>query len=161
MNDSGRQETQGRQANQENRVASGGASSAQTMDMTHGQPQKLLILFAIPMILGGVFQLLYNTVDTIVVGRFVSEDALAAIGATSTSTLLINVLGNSFTNAITIIASQAEGAGLSKRIRQAMTHSVYMVTAVGVILDLVSFFGARPFMRFFRCGPLDICPSGA
>ena len=113
------------------------------MDMTRGEPRKLQILFAIPMILGGIFQLLYNTVDTIVVGRFVSEDALAAIGATSTSTLLINVLGNSFTNAITIITSQAEGASLPKRIRQALTHSVYMVTAVGLILGLVSFFGAR------------------
>ena len=44
----------------------------------------LLILFAIPMILGGVFQLLYNTVDTIVVGRFVSEDALAAMAENGT-----------------------------------------------------------------------------
>lgn len=130
--------------------------AAQTMDMTRGEPRKLLILFAIPMILGGIFQLLYNTVDTIVVGRFVSEDALAAIGATSTSTLLINVLGNSFTNAITIITSQAEGASLPKRIRQAMTHSVYMVTAVGLILGLVSFFGARPFMRFLGCDPTII-----
>ena len=126
------------------------------MDMTRGEPRKLLILFAIPMILGGIFQLLYNTVDTIVVGRFVSEDALAAIGATSTSTLLINVLGNSFTNAITIITSQAEGASLPKRIRQALTHSVYMVTAVGLILGLISFFGARPFMRFLGCDPTII-----
>ena len=53
------------------------------LDMTEGSPIKLLVLFAIPMWIGGVFQLMYNLVDTIVVGRFVSIDALAAIGATA------------------------------------------------------------------------------
>lgn len=49
--------------------------------MTQGEPAKLLLLFALPMLIGSVFQMMYNMVDTIVVGRFVSVEALAAIGS--------------------------------------------------------------------------------
>ena len=61
-------------------------SKKPSIDMTVGNPIRLMVLFAIPMWIGGVFQLMYNMVDTIVVGRFVSTDALAAIGATSSTT---------------------------------------------------------------------------
>ena len=80
--------------------------------MTVGNPIRLMVLFAIPMWIGGVFQLMYNMVDTIVVGRFVSTDALAAIGATSSTTAFILFLGNGVTNTLSIIVSQAEGGRL-------------------------------------------------
>ena len=51
------------------------------LDMTKGNSNKLIIKFALPMILGNIFQQLYNLVDTIVVGRFVGPDALAAVGS--------------------------------------------------------------------------------
>ena len=54
-----------------------------TYDMTKGNPAKLLILFTIPMFIGNVVQQLYSAVDSIVVGHFVSVEAMAAIGATS------------------------------------------------------------------------------
>ena len=50
-------------------------------DMTAGSPSKILVTFALPMILGNVFQQLYNIVDSVVVGNFVGSDALAAVGA--------------------------------------------------------------------------------
>ena len=81
-----------------------------TLDMTQGSPAKLLILFAIPMWIGAVFQLMYNMVDTIVVGRFVSIDALAAIGAAGSTSMFIMLMGNGLTNGISVIISQAEGA---------------------------------------------------
>lgn len=73
--------------------------------MTQGDPVKLLILFAIPMWIGGVFQLLYNMVDTIVVGRYVSIDALASIGAAASTTAFIMFVGNSATNVLSVIIS--------------------------------------------------------
>lgn len=54
-----------------------------TNDMTNGNPVKLILLFSIPLLIGNIFQQFYNMVDTIIVGRFVGVDALAAVGATS------------------------------------------------------------------------------
>lgn len=52
-----------------------------TNDMTTGNPVKLILLFSIPLLIGNIFQQFYNMVDTIIVGRFVGVDALAAVGA--------------------------------------------------------------------------------
>ena len=119
---------------------------AANLDMTQGPPARLLILFAIPMLIGGVFQLMYNVVDTIVVGRFVSIDALAAIGAASSTSVFIMFMGNGLTNGLSVIVSQAEGAKQQDRLKKAVTHAVYLVLGGSVILGLVAFFGARPMM---------------
>ena len=50
-------------------------------NLTEGKPLKLLFFFAVPMVVGNLFQQLYNMVDSMVVGRFVGEDALAAVGS--------------------------------------------------------------------------------
>ena len=83
----------------------------QQLDMTQGSPAKLLVKFAIPMLLGAVFDLLYNMVDAIVLGKFVSADALAAVGATTAVTGMIIMLGFAFTQSISILIAQAFGAG--------------------------------------------------
>ena len=88
-----------------------GRRKAANLDMTKGEPARLLVLFAIPMLIGAVFQLMYNMTDTLVVGRFASVDALAAIGATSSTTSLIIMLGQGLTNAVSVVISQAEGPG--------------------------------------------------
>ena len=59
-----------------------------TRDMTEGSPVKLILKFSGPMLIGNIFQQLYNMVDSIVVGKFVSKDALAAVGATGSSIFL-------------------------------------------------------------------------
>lgn len=123
------------------------------LDMTQGNPTKLLVLFAIPMWIGGVFQLLYNMVDTIVVGRFVSLDALAAIGATTSTTMFLMLMGNGLTNAISVIISQAEGAKQDEGMKRSVTHAAYLTLAVGVILGAAAFFGARPLMKLLQAPP--------
>lgn len=119
---------------------------AKNLDMTQGEPARLLVLFAIPMLIGGVFQLMYNMTDTLVVGRFASVDALASIGATSSTTSLIMMLGQGLTNAVSVVISQAEGAGRQERMKSCVAHAVYLVLAGSLILGLASFFGARPFL---------------
>ena len=57
-----------------------------TNDMTKGSPVKLILLFSIPLLIGNIFQQFYSMVDTIIVGRFVGVDALAAVGTTGYST---------------------------------------------------------------------------
>ena len=118
-----------------------------SLDMTQGNPVKLLILFAIPMFIGGVFQLMYNMVDTIVVGRYVSIEALAAIGATSSTIMFFMQMGGGMTNSLSVIVSQAEGARQTDRLKKAVSHALYLVLFGGVLLGLIAFFGARPLME--------------
>jgi len=129
------------------------AKSSAKLDMTQGSPVRLIILFAIPMLIGGVFQLMYNMVDTIVVGRFVSVKALAAIGATSSTTSFLMMMGNGLTNAVSVVISQAEGAKRQDRMRRCVTHAVYLVLLSGLILGLLAFFGARPMMNLLGAPP--------
>lgn len=120
------------------------------IDMTQGNPTKQLVLFAIPMWIGGIFQLLYNMVDTIVVGKFVSLDALAAIGATTSTTFFLMMMGQGVTNAVAVIISQAEGARQGQAIKKAVTHAFYLALASSVVLGLFSLFCARPLMRLLQ-----------
>ena len=121
-------------------------TKAKNLDMTQGEPARLLVLFAIPMLIGGIFQQMYNMTDTVVVGRFVSVEALAAIGATGSTTSLLMMLGQGLTNAVSVVISQAEGAGRQDRMKSCVAHAVYLVLAGSLVLGLASFFGARPFL---------------
>ena len=67
-----------------------------TKNMTEGNPLKIILLFSVPVLLGNIFQQFYNMVDTIIVGRYLGEEALAAVG--STGCLMFLVLG--FANGI-------------------------------------------------------------
>lgn len=120
--------------------------TAKNLDMTQGSPVKLLIRFAIPMLIGGIFQLMYNMVDTVVVGRFVSTEALAAIGACGTTSMFIMSMGSGVTNAVSVIIAQAEGSRQGDLIKKAVAHAIYLTIAVGALLGVLSFFGARPLL---------------
>lgn len=116
------------------------------LDMTKGNPAKLLVLFAIPMLIGSIFQLMYNMVDTIVVGRYVNLDALAAIGATGTTMSFLMMVGQGMSNAVSIVISQAEGGKKEDLLQKAVAHAVYIIIGSSVLVGLFSFFGARPLM---------------
>lgn len=62
-------------------------------DMTQGKPLKLIIGFAIPMLIGNIFQQIYNVADTVIVGRFLGESALAGVGSTGTLTCIMSLIG--------------------------------------------------------------------
>lgn len=115
-------------------------------DMTRGNPTKLIILFAVPMMIGGIFQLMYNMVDTIVLGRFVGAGALASIGATASTTACFLYMSTGITNAMSIVVSQLLGSGNISRIHQAVANALYLSVFFGVVIGGIAFFGARPLM---------------
>lgn len=121
-----------------------------SLDMTQGEPAKLLVLFAIPMLIGSIFQLMYNMVDTIVVGRYVSLDALAAIGATGTTMSFLMMVGQGMGNAVSILISQAEGGKNEELLKKAVAHSVYITLGSSLLVGLLSLFGARPLMLLLQ-----------
>ena len=70
-------------------MATAAVKKTTTHSMTHGSIVKAVVLFSLPLMLGNVFQMLYNTVDSIVVGNFVGTEALAAVGST---TMIVNMM---------------------------------------------------------------------
>ena len=84
---------------------------AHIKDMTHGRPWKLILMFALPLMAGNVFQQLYTLVDTAVVGQFVGVEALASMGAADWLNWFILGIPTGFTQGFSIMMSQYFGAG--------------------------------------------------
>ena len=80
--------------------------SGQVRDMTKGSPGRLIILFAIPLMLGNICQQLYTMVDTIVVGQIAGVQALAALGAVEWITVMVLGVSTGATQGFTILISQ-------------------------------------------------------
>ncbi len=120
---------------------------AKTMDMTVGRPTKLILMFALPMLMGNLFQQFYNLVDCIVVGKYVGENALAAVGATGSVNFLIFSFSNGIGNGIGIVAAQYFGAKEEGKVRKTVANSIYVVGAVGILMSLLGFLLAEPLLQ--------------
>ena len=80
-------------------------------DMTEGPITRQLVLFALPLFVGALFQLMYNTTDSVILGKFVGADALAAIGATGTISNFCLLAITGFTVGLSIFFAQTYGRG--------------------------------------------------
>lgn len=128
-------------------------SKSRAMNMTQGNILRQLTIFAIPLLIGGIFQLVYNLTDTIILGKFVSATALACIGAASSTYSMVLMLGQGMTNAISIIISQASGAGDAEKVRRATAHALYVGLITGGVLGVLSFFLSRPLLQLLGTPP--------
>ncbi len=130
------------------------------MDMTTGSTVRLLIAFALPLLLGNLFQQLYNTVDVLVVGNFVGKEALAAVGS---STVIINTLVLFF-NGVSVGASVVIGQNYGARNEKGLHVSIETTMAVTFICSILFTaigVGMVPFMLQFMSTPEDVLPSAA
>lgn len=129
-------------------------------DMTHGSIVMLLIQFAIPLLIGQLFQQMYNTVDTLVVGNFVGKEALAAVGSTtSIINMLIGVfLG--FSMGANVVVSQYYGAHDEKSVHDTVHTTIVMSLAFSVILTVLGVLLA-PFMLHLMDTPEDVFEEAA
>ncbi len=108
--------------------------------MTEGNIWKHLIMFAIPLLIGNIFQQLYNTVDSIIVGNFVGTEALAAVGST---TSIINMLVGFFMGLATgagVVVSQYYGAKNDRKVHDAVHTSIMMTFILGILLSILGVF---------------------
>ena len=92
------------------------------IDLTVGNPLKVIILFTIPLILGNLFQQLYNVVDTVIVGHILGEEALAAVGATSALYGFFTSAMFGFNNGFSVVIARYFGAKDEKRLKKAVAH---------------------------------------
>ena len=114
-----------------------------TRDMTSGSPLKTILKFSIPMLIGNIFQQFYNMVDSIIVGRFVGSDALAAVGATGALVFLIIGLTFGLSSGISIVISQYFGAKDYENVRKTFATATYLTIGVAVILGVIGYFSSR------------------
>lgn len=130
-------------------------TSARVRDMTVGNPIHLILMFAIPLFIGNVFQQIYSMVDTMVVGYHLGDSAIAAIGATSSLySLIINFAGG-LNNGYGIVVTQRFGARNKKELKQAIAGMMLLDAIVVLILTTLALTFLRPLMRFMNT-PADI-----
>lgn len=125
------------------------------MDMVHGPLFKSVIVYAFPLILSGVLQLLFNAADVIVVGRFAGSQALAAVGSTSS---LINLLINLFFGisiGTNVLVARYYGARDFDKIQGTVNTSIIVAAVGGVALVFIGFFASRPLLSLMGT-PADV-----
>ncbi len=126
-----------------------------TTDMTTGSPIKHILKFTLPLLIGNLFQQLYNMVDSIVVGKFVGEDALAAVGSCGSTNFLFFSLGNGLGLGIGVIVSQYFGAGDNRNVRKTIANSYYVLVSTSVIVSIIGVLAAPWLLRLLGT-PEDI-----
>lgn len=117
-----------------------------TLNMTVGNPMSLLIKFSIPMLLGNLFQQLYNLADSVIVGKLVGSDALAAIGATNSITFLFFALCNGIGAGGGIVTSQSFGRGDTSEVKKCISNTGYIMTIFPLLVGIAAFFLAKPIL---------------
>lgn len=128
------------------------------INMTSGKPLKLLIKFAIPMMLGNICQQLYSVVDAAVVGKGLGVDALAAVGASGWVYGVILGIMLGLTQGFSILISQKYGAGEYSQLRKAFAHSIVLTVICTVALVAASQAALRPVLMLMQT-PADILPG--
>ena len=101
-----------------------------TLNMTRGNPVYLLLVFAIPMLAGNLFQQVYNLADSIIVGKGVGANALAAVGATNSISFLFFALCNGIGSGGGIITAQQFGAGNEEKVKKTIVNAGYILFGV-------------------------------
>ena len=119
-------------------------------DMTKGNPTGLLLTFMLPMVVGNVFQQLYNMVDSMIVGKYVGADALAAVGATGSLNFLIFSLCGGMANGIGIIISQYFGAGNDNGVKKAIANAVYIMATSALLMGVIGLVFSRKLLIFLN-----------
>lgn len=129
-------------------------------DLTQGKPLKVILLFAIPLFIGQLFQQFYSLVDTRIVGSVLGDDALASVGATTTlSDMLVGLL-NGFTNGCAIIIATFYGAKDDKKMRKAMAGTILMGVAFSTCISALCLLFLNPILNLLNVSA-DLRPNAS
>ena len=131
------------------------------VDMTDGRPWEKILLFTFPMLLGNIAQQLYNTVDNVVVGRYVGDNALAAVGSAGPIFNLLLVLFVGISTGATIMVSQYFGAKKREELSKTIGNCIVLTAIASVFIMIVATLLARPLLILLDTPEsiLDWCTS--
>ena len=119
-------------------------------DMTKGNPLKIFIFFTIPLLIGNVFQQLYSMVDTIIVGRFVGVDALAAVGTTGSMFFLVNGMILGITSGFGVLVAQKFGAKDEMGVKKAVASNITLTLFLTAIITVVALLVKNPLLKMMN-----------
>ena len=125
-------------------------------DFLTGNPGRVVLVFAIPMLIGNIFQQLYSTVDTIIVGNFVGKNAVAAVGGTFSIQFLVLSLAMGFTTGMSVVISQLYGARDMVRLKRAFSTSAIFSLMLSVVLGVVGILVINPLLTHMLQTPAEI-----
>lgn len=127
-------------------------------DMTQGNPYSQIIAFALPIFLSQVFQQLYNTADTLIVGRFLGTNALAAVSSSGTLIFLLVSFFNGTSMGAGVVVSKYFGAKDNDKISRAIHTNIVFSLLCGIVLTLVGVFLTPTFLVWMKTDP-DVLPE--
>ena len=121
-----------------------------TKDMTNGSPMKLILGFSVPLLFGFLFQQFYNLMDTLIVGRFLGVDDLAAVGSTGSVNFLIIGFCMGVCNGFAIPLAHKFGAGDYKGMRGFMMNAIYLSAIFAVVMTIMTVIFCMPILELMR-----------
>ena len=124
-------------------------------DMTRGNPIKLILSFCLPLVAGNIFQQLYNMVDSIIVGKFVGVNALAAVGATGSINFLVLGFALGLCSGFGIPVAQSFGAQNYSMMRKHVANALYLCLFATIFLTTITLFTTPSLLRLMQT-PSDI-----
>lgn len=130
-------------------------SSSQSMLMTEGSISKKMIRFAIPLFLGNLFQQLYNTADSLIVGNFLGSEALAAVSSSGSLIFLLVGFFSGISMGAGVVIARYFGAKDDKRVHKAVHTTIALALASGVIMTVVGVVMA-PRLLIWMGTPKDV-----
>lgn len=119
-------------------------------DLLKGSIAKALILFMIPLLISRIFQQLYNTADTMIVGNFLGDEALAAMGASSAVYELLVGFSLGIGNGLSIVAARSFGTGDMKLLKRSVAGSLVIGAGITVAIMLLSHVFLMPLLRLLK-----------
>ena len=121
-----------------------------TKDMTNGSPMKLILGFSVPLLFGFLFQQFYNLMDTLIVGRFLGVDALAAVGSTGALNFLIIGFCMGVCNGFAIPLAHKFGAGDESGLRAFMMNAIYLSILFAAVMTVITVVFCRPILELMQ-----------
>ena len=131
------------------------------MNMTEGNSVRLLLVFSVPMLIGNVFQQLYNLADSVIVGQIIGADALAAIGATNSICFFFFALCNGIGSGGGIITSHFFGEGNDSKVKNCIVNTAFIMIVVPLVIGTIAFFAAQPILKFLKTPDSIMADSSA
>lgn len=122
-------------------------------NLTKGSPVKMILMFAVPLFIGQLFQLFYSLVDTRIVGALLGDTALAAVGATTSLCDLLNNLLNGFTNGFGIIIATYFGAGNKRIMKNAIAGTVVLSVSITVTISAAGTIALYGILNLLNVSP--------
>lgn len=129
-----------------------------SQDMTRGNPARLILLFALPLFAGNLFQQLYNMADTLIVGRALGAQALAAVGCTGSLSFLILGFAQGLTSGFSVVLAQRTGARDAEGVRRSYGCAILLTGLATLLITPAAVALCGPLLELLRT-PADILPQ--